>query len=40
MLPEGEYSLDWDASGLENGLYFLQFRMGDKLAVRKIIKEK
>ena len=36
--PEGEYKIEWDASGLENGLYFLQLKVGDTPAVSKVVK--
>jgi hypothetical protein len=36
--PSGEYLVEWDASGLKDGLYFLHFKVGDMIEVKKIIK--
>ena len=36
----GKQQFVWDASGLPNGIYFVQVRAGQKMATRKIVKMK
>jgi 5-hydroxyisourate hydrolase-like protein (transthyretin family) len=33
----GKYSLNWDASGMNSGIYFLRFNSGTGNEVRKVI---
>ena len=35
--PVGEYVIDWNASGLADGLYFCKLRNGNKSLIRKMI---
>ncbi len=38
-LAPGNHQIEWDASALGPGLYFIQLRAGDKVAVRKVVKK-